>query len=200
MDYLSDCIADFYIKRNIIDPSKKEIYKTGLLLILNDIISFSIIIILSAVLWNIRFAVEFLLTFCLTRIYCGGYHAKKSWICRLTMLVTFFAVISTSYLLNSSDIWVILITVIFSFFMLLPIIPVKHPNKHLSEEQRKNNRIKGIISFILFAIGAILLFFLFKQDGIIIALSLFAVSLLALIGTITNERKWQTWTKNYQTN
>ena len=42
--FLSQSIADLYIKRNIIKPDEKEVYKCGLELILNDIVTFSLII------------------------------------------------------------------------------------------------------------------------------------------------------------
>lgn len=86
---LSNCIADFYISKNIININEKEAYKFGVELILNDIFTFSLIIIISAIIWSIRCGIEFLLVFCCARIYCGGYHAPKAWLCRLTMITTF---------------------------------------------------------------------------------------------------------------
>lgn len=190
MERLSGSIADFYIKRKIIEPEEKEVYKCGVELILNDIVTFSIIIILSCLIGNVRFSIEFLLTFCLTRIFCGGYHAKKSYVCRFTMLITFLLVIFGSYLFNKTNIYNIFAILVISFVIILRLIPVRHPNKNLTEKMRKENRRKGLISFILFAMISIFIFLLFsKQDGAIISLTLAAVAVLAVVGTITNERK-----------
>ena len=89
MKQISSSIADFYIKRNIIKQDEKEIYQYGFELILNDVITFGLILLLSVLFWNVRYAIEFLAVFCLTRIYCGGYHASKSYICRITMITIF---------------------------------------------------------------------------------------------------------------
>ena len=40
MEFLSDCIADFYIKRRIINFEEKDIYKAGIKLILNEAFTF----------------------------------------------------------------------------------------------------------------------------------------------------------------
>ena len=189
MEYLSQSIADFYVKRNIIEADKKELYKCGVSLILNDILTFSIVIILSALLGNIRFSFEFLITFCFTRVFCGGFHARKTYICRFTMLLTFSLTVLISFALRNTKPEVLCIILAAAFVILLPLIPVKHPNKELGEEDIKKNRKKGIISFVLFSLTSVFVHQLFsKQGGIIIALSLAAVTVLAIIGTITNGR------------
>ena len=85
-------IADFFISKSIINKSEREVIEYGLFLIINDVISFSSIIIISWLLDTPRFAFEFLMVFCLTRIFCGGYHAKKAYICKLSMILTFIAI------------------------------------------------------------------------------------------------------------
>ena len=92
MEFLSECIADFYIKRNIISECEKNVYKYGVQLILNDVFTFTIIIIFSILFWNVKYGAEFLLTLCVTRVFCGGFHAKKAYICKLSMIITFVCV------------------------------------------------------------------------------------------------------------
>ena len=93
MGYLSECIADFYVKRNIIGKCDKEVYQAGVALILNEILSFILVVVLSWLVWKIRYSLEFLIVFCTTRIFCGGFHAKKTYVCRMTMLLTFSMVV-----------------------------------------------------------------------------------------------------------
>lgn len=88
MNYLSERIADLYIKRNIILQKEKDVYKKGIELILNDIITFSFILLISSVIWRFSYGAEFLITFCITRVFCGGYHAKKAYICKITIPVS----------------------------------------------------------------------------------------------------------------
>ncbi len=72
--FLSQSIADLYIKRNIIKPDEKEVYKCGLELILNDIVTFSLIIAISAILWKMQYAFEYLIVFCTC---CIGQNFKQ---------------------------------------------------------------------------------------------------------------------------
>jgi len=186
---LSAGIADFYVQKNIINSEEKEVYQWGVSLVLNDVVTFSLVLLLSALLSHIRFGAEFLAVFCLTRIYCGGYHARKEYICRLTMIVVFLLVLSGAYILSDCSIYILLSVLTVSFLVLLPLIPVKHPNKVMTDELKKKGRVRGSLSYIAFAVLS-LLFYLFVSeiDAVLIALSLSAVSVLAIIGTFTNER------------
>lgn len=186
---LSASIADFYVKKNIINSEEKEVYQWGLTLILNDIVTFSLVLLLSVLLLHIRFGAEFLIVFCLTRIYCGGYHARKESICRFTMIVVFLLVLFGACILSDCSVYILLFLLTVSFLVLLPLIPVKHPNKVMTEELKKRGRVRGTLSYLAFAVLS-LLFYLFVSeiDAVLIALSLSAVSVLAIIGTFTNER------------
>lgn len=190
MKNLSGRIADFYVSNNIIKSEEKEAYSYGIYLILNDIITFSIIIFISLILWNIRYSVEFLFVFCFTRAYCGGYHADKAYICRLTMIITFLMVIvMSSFLVNISE-WLLCMILICSCCLSIPFVPVKHPNKELTPELIKKGRVKGTISYVIFSLSSVFVYKFFDvRDGVIIALTLGAVSALVIIGVITNERR-----------
>ena len=186
---LSASIADFYVQKNIINRDEKEVYQWGLSLILNDVVTFSLILLLSALLARIRFGAEFLATFCLTRIYCGGYHARKETVCRFTMIAVFLLVLLGGHILSDCSMYVLISVLTVSFLVLLPLIPVKHPNKVMTEELKKKGRVRGSLLYIAFALLSVT-FYLFISgiDAILIALSLSAVSALAIIGTFTNER------------
>lgn len=190
MNHLSNCIADFYVKRNIIEESEKEVYQAGVLLILNETLSFILIIILSGLIWKIRYSFEFLIVFCITRIFCGGFHAKTTYVCRLTMLGTFSCVITIANFLSKSSTEILWLINLISFLILLPLIPVKHPNKELTQEIIEANRKKSVITYVLFGVCSVLVAeYLSVRDGFIISLSLSAVTVLAIVGTISNERR-----------
>lgn len=188
MKHLSSCITDFYIKRNIIKADEKEVYQYGVELILNEVITFSLILIYSVIAWKLRYAVEFLSVFCLTRVYCGGYHAPKTSICRLTMIGIFICIYVLSDMLkNISPIWLLLL-LITCFAIIILLVPVKHPNKTMTAKQVDKNRKMGILTFLFFGMVSFAVRgFLGIQDGIIICLSLCAVTALAIIGTFTTE-------------
>jgi len=190
MNYLSNCIADFYVKRNIIEESDKEVYQAGVSLVLNEALSFILVVALSWFVWEIRYSFEFLIVFCITRVFCGGFHAKKTYICRMTMLTTFVCVIMISSFLGKFSTEILWLINLISFLVLLPLIPVKHPNKELTQELIKVNRKKGVITYILFGLCSVLVAeYLSVKDGFVMALSLSAVTVLAIVGTISNERR-----------
>ena len=198
MKHLSSSIADFYVKRSIIQKSDKEVYQYGIELILNDIITFGIILLSSALIWKIRYAIEFLIVFCFTRVYCGGYHASKSYVCRMTMLTIFICIyLMTNKMLQLSPLILFRLLPI-NLAIIIALIPVKHPNKKLTAKQIKKNRKAGILLYLLFSVTSIILTMLVsKADGIVIGLSLCAVTALAIIGTLTNERRGND-EKNYK--
>ncbi len=189
ISYLSRSIADLYIKRNIIKPGEKEVYKCGLELILNDLVTFSLIIVLSAIVWKIQYAFEYLIVFCTVRLYTGGFHARKAYICRLSMIATFVLTIVLSGILKNSSMTAVIIILITSFLAMSPIIPVKHPNKELTEELVRKGRRNGLILYIVYSICSVIIFTYLPRDGMMIALTLGAVSALVIAGKFLNERR-----------
>ena len=190
MRYLSQKIAELYVKRNIINPDYKEVYRSGVELILNEVFTFLLVFLISLFLGKFRYSVEFLSAFCLTRIYCGGFHAKTVFVCRSTMITVFLSVVGISYYVDRVSVVAVGIVLALSFLIMLPFIPVKHPNKTLTKEQISKNRIRGIFLYLLFsAISVVVYLFFSKQDGFVICLSLCAVSALTIVGTIVNNRR-----------
>ncbi len=186
---LSNSIADFYVSKNIITTDEKDVYKYGLELIFNDIVTFSLIIIISALLFNVRYSIEFLITFCFTRIYCGGYHAPKAYLCRLIMIITFLLVCTGGFILQGiNSVWLLVMLGV-SFLALFPLIPVKHPNKELTNEDIRKGKFMGTIVYFIFALSSLVVYeYVNCQDGILICLSLCAMTALAIIGTFCNKR------------
>ena len=178
MKSLSEVIADFYIEKNIISSDMKSVYVYGISLIINDIIDFAVILIPAIIARRFIYGVAFLLTFCITRIHCGGFHAKKSWICAGVMLLTFILVCLCTEL-TASIYGVILI--------ILPIIPIENPNKKLDAKVKQKNKKIGIIVTSLFAMLSIVLTVYNIQEGAVISFTLLSVAVLAMVGKILNQ-------------
>ena len=92
MEHLSECIIDFFVQKNIIKKREREIYSFGALLILNDILTFLILILLSVLFFKFRYAIEYIVTFSTMRNYIGGYHAESFAKCRFYMLLNFLII------------------------------------------------------------------------------------------------------------
>lgn len=189
MNYLSRCIADFYVSRNVISIEEKNVYEYGTSLILSEALTFILIILISMVFFEAIDAIVFLLTFCLVRIHCGGFHADKVVVCRGTMIITFISSVGMSSLLKGMELRILITIIAIGLVVILPIIPVKNPNKILSKKQRDVNRVKGIAAYVGFACLACWLWVSgIKRIGIMIGVSLDAVVALAIIGHFMNRR------------
>ena len=188
MKSLSEAIADFYIRENIISSDMKSVYVYGISLIINDIIDFAVILIPAIIAGRFIYGVVFLLTFCITRIHCGGFHAKKSWICAGIMLLTFI-IICLCVEITTSIYGVILNVIInsISILIMLPIIPVENPNKKLDADVKQKNKKIGIIVTSSFAVLSIVLTVYNIQEGAVISFTLLSVAVLAMVGKILNQ-------------
>lgn len=187
---ISENITNYYIEKNIINPEMKSIYEYGVWLIINDIISFSMILIISAIIRRFLYGVIFLTVFYFLRLRSGGFHAKKVWICRCTMAAAFAGVILFTYILNMFHInWSILLINVLSVLMMLPIIPVENKNKRLTELKRKKNKQQGIIIIFLLFSASVLLLILKRQEGIVISITMLSVAVLAVIGDKVNKNE-----------
>ena len=188
MKSLSEVIADFYIEKNIISSDMKTVYVYGISLIINDIIDFAVILIPAIIAQRFIYGVAFLLTFCITRIRCGGFHEKKSWICAGVILLTFI-LICLCIELTTSIYGVILNVIInsISILIMLPIIPIENPNKKLDADVKQKNKKIGIIVTSLFAMLSIVLTVYNIQEGAVISFTLLSVAVLAMVGKILNQ-------------
>ena len=188
MKSLSEVIADFYIEINIISSDMKRVYVYGISLIINDIIDFAVILIPAIIARRFIYGVAFLLTFCITRIHCGGFHAKKSWICATVMLLTFILVCLCTEL--TASIYGVILNMIInsiSILIILPIIPIENPNKKLDAKVKQKNKKIGIIVTSLFAMFSIVLTVYNIQEGAVISFTLLSVAVLAMVGKILNQ-------------
>ena len=188
MNFVVKSVADFFVAKNITSESEREILEYGLFLVINDIVTFSMILLISCIFSSPRFAIEFLTVFCMTRIYCGGYHARKAYVCKLSMIGTFVSIYLISLL--NVDLWFVILLLFVGHVVVIKLAPVKHPNKQLNEKEEHRNRKFAIITYFSFSILCILLFvFVGRQDGIIVAMSLVSVALFAIIGKTSYERR-----------
>ena len=188
MKSLSEVIADFYIEKNIISSDMKSVYVYGISLIINDIIDFAVILIPAIIARRFIYGVAFLLTFCITRILCGGFLAIKSWICAGVMLLTFILVCLCTEL--TASIYGVILNMIInsiSILIILPIIPIENPNKKLDAKVKQKNKKIGIIVTSLFAMLSIVLTVYNIQEGAVISFTLLSVAVLAMVGKILNQ-------------
>lgn len=183
MEKLSNIITDFYIRKTFVSEDKREIYQYGFKLIIADIINFSMIMLLGVVLRRFTESIAFLITLCGVRQFSGGFHAKTFWLCRLSMIITFVCVILSTYFISHTidNIAITSVNVV-SVTVIAILAPVKHPNKTLTEQQQKQNKMKAIITSLILSVVSVILIAANRIEGVTISITLVAVVILMIIG------------------
>ncbi len=183
MDTLSNLITDFYVRKHYVPEDKRDIYCYGFKLIISDIINFSMVILLGAILGRFIESIVFLIALCGLRQFSGGFHAKTFWLCRLSMLVTFICVIAVSALLSQfmNIGHACMINAVCTVSILI-FAPVKHPNKPLTEQQKRVNKFKAVIAALILSAASAILTALGRIEGVTISITLAAVVILMFIG------------------
>lgn len=190
MDKIADFLTGYYIRKNVISKDMAEIYCYGFKLIIADIINFSIIIMLGILFSRIIDSIVFLITLCGLRQFCGGFHAKTFWLCRLSMICTYCGVIILTNIISSyTGIWLgVTITLnIIAIIFIYVFAPIEHPNKPLSAEQKRNNRVKSIITSCILSIISISFVAMRIKLGVTISITLTAVVFFMLVSMVLKE-------------
>ncbi len=189
MDRLVDIITNYYVRKNVITEDKRDIYFYGFKLIISDIINYAIIIILGIVLNRLIESVAFLISLCVLRQFSGGFHAKTFWLCRLSMIITYICVMALSDIIAYKEYSIITVSIInvISIVFIAVFAPIVHPNKPLSDKQRRGNKIKSIITSFFLSIASILLVIADVKPGVTISTTLLSVIILMIIGSATQK-------------
>lgn len=189
MNSLANAITDYYCKKNIITEDKKEIYCYGFMLIIADIINYTIILALGIVFSKILDSVAFLITLCTIRQFSGGFHAKTFAICRLSFIVTYISILLISYFLSNICVWGIALINTSCLIFIFCFAPIEHPNKPMTPLQKKQNQLKSIITSVIVSVVSIIFVAMDMTIGVTISITLFAVVFWMLIGLIMRKER-----------
>ncbi len=182
-------LVDTMLRNHIIEAEKAEICRTGLELIISDIIGFSLILIAGLLTDTVVFACVYLIMMCCVRKFCGGFHANSYWLCRTVSVGTYIAVIIVNYLITEHEMAFTLFFDIFSLVTIAVFAPVRHPNKTLTDTEVKANKFFSVISAFVFSILSVVLTIYRLRTGLVIAIIMFAIAVLMYAGMIANKRR-----------
>lgn len=149
-------LAKKLLSLQIITEEVFDIYVYGLELLLSFFFSSSVIVLIGAILGRVIETLVFLLVFVLLRSFTGGYHANSYLMCSIVTFSTYGVVLLLSELLALPLIAYILLA-IFGGVMVLAFVPIEHPNKRISDSQKKKYKIVSFILFLTFVALGILL-------------------------------------------
>ncbi len=189
MEIISEFFVRQFINRQIISADKKEIYKTGLNLIIADIINFSLVLAIGVITKSFVSSCIYLIMFWTLRRFSGGFHARTYGVCRLVTLGTYILILLVSNVLNNFLLVSSVICSIITIITMIVFAPIRHPNKELTENEAKANKLFSVVVTIFYVTISIILTIIGRKEGIVIALVLLAISVLMYIGLYTNGKE-----------
>lgn len=198
METISTLLVDKLLQRNIILDEKARICKAGIMLILADIINFSLILIMGLFTKSLFESVMYLTIFWIVRRFSGGFHAKTYWLCRIVTVGTYITIFLVSNIINDYYIIITLICDIFAVSAMIVLAPIRHPNKYLTNKEVKANKLFALLTTLFFTLLSITLSVFNRKEGLVISLILFAISVLMYIGLLTNGKEGKDNVKNYR--
>lgn len=180
--FLSSKLADFLCEKQVISDEDKEICEYGYELIISFIIGVGLVLLLGIIFGRAVETAVFIIVFMVTRQYCGGYHAN-SYVKCISAFFTVYCIVNFLTLLISSvyeiPVWALII--ISSEAVIFELSPIENINKPMSEQEKKSNRIKSIIISLAVSLISLVLFSIFKEISLLIALTLLSTAVLMII-------------------
>lgn len=189
MENISAYFVRKFIKRNIINPDKAGIYEEGLKLITADIINFSAILSIGFLTKSFVYSCIYLLLFWTVRRFCGGFHAKTYTVCRIVTIGTFVLILAVSRIINQYFIVYVFSCDIIAIITMILFSPIRHPNKELTEKEVKANKLFSAVTTAFFSITSIVLTSFSRKEGLIISLTLLAITVLMYVGLLVNGKE-----------
>lgn len=186
MDKLAKNLTNYCLRRKVITDDKYEIYLYGFKLIIADVINYTIVIILGSLLNRLLESIVFLISLCGLRRFTGGFHAKTFWVCRMSMVITYICVVVMIKFVVGTESELLIVGAIntVSVMCIMFFAPIENPNKKLSVVQRKNNKIKSIVTSIVLSTTSVMLIVNNMKIGVTISISMFATAILMFVAMV----------------
>ena len=140
----------------VISAEEEEIYIYGFELLLSFLFSTAVILAIGIAVQAVLPTIAFLAVFIVLRSYTGGFHARTYAVCSLVTFSVYGVVMLLSHFLTVGYIEYLVMGVI-GVVLLVIFAPVKHPNKELTAQDIKRNKIISVVVFILFLSAGVML-------------------------------------------
>ena len=186
---LSRIIADFFIRQNIVLDEQREIYEYGFELSISSVIGMIIVLTIGLISGRFWESVVFYIVFCFTRLFTGGFHAPNHLLCKITFAATLILVLVADWLLRDIESYYWFVLHFYSAVIVCQFAPIENPNKELTKRQKVKCKVISIIAMAVWLAVMFLFRFLDSELDHIVALTLFFVSNLMLLGIYYERRK-----------
>lgn len=183
-------ITNFICNTLDVDNDMRDIYQYGVEITISSFFNIFFVMLCAVVIADPYAGVMYLLVFIFLRLFCGGYHSTTYFRCNLTMIVTFLITYSIYW---AFCYWKVSINTFeaLSLINFIPIIayaPVSNIHKPLAENDRKRCRIISIVLASFFTFGAFVLVSMNVRYGLLIIVTLSAVSVMIIIEIFMQRR------------
>lgn len=186
---LSRIIADFFVRQKVVPEEQREVYEYGFELSISSVIGILIVLAIGLVCGRFWESVIFYIVFCFTRLFTGGYHAPNHLLCKAVFTGTLLAVLAADWLLKEIENYYWFILHFYSLIIVCQFAPIENPNKELSERQKVRCKVISIVAMVVWLAVMFLFRYLNSELDHIVALTLFFVANLMLLGNYYERRK-----------
>ncbi len=186
---LSRIIADFFIHQKVVPEEQREVYEYGFELSISSVIGILIVLAIGLVSGRFWESVIFYIVFCFTRLFTGGYHASTYLHCKIVFTGALLAVLAADWLLKDIESYYWFILHFYCLVVVCGLAPIENPNKELTERQKVRCKVISIVAMAVWLAVMFLFRVLDSELDHIVALTLFCVANLMLLGIHKGRRK-----------
>lgn len=154
----------------LIPIDKMKYYTYGIELVLNNLLIFLSISVISFFVDKVFISLVYILTYCPIRNYVGGYHCKTYLKCYITSMSLYISMLIFDTYLTNNKLIVSFILLVITIPIILILTPVDYGNGPISNDERRIYRQK---SAALIAVASIVFFLakLLHQTEVAFAIS-----------------------------
>ena len=181
-------ITDKLVLKKIVSDDMADIYIYGFELLISFFFSTIGVLIIGIILGRFLQTLMFLTTFILLRSFTGGYHANTYAVCSL---VTFslFGVVLILTEFSFVPLYLYLILGLVGTAIMLLLVPIEHPNKKLSDDQKRKYKVISLVLFLMFTVAGCLFCYFDSPLGAIVFYTLITDIILLFFKSRKERRK-----------
>ena len=137
---LSQIIVDFFVKEDVVSEEQREIYHYGIELSVSTLMGLFIVLAIGVLSRRFTESVIFYIVFCLTRAFCGEFHAHSHLLCKVTFICVLILVLVMDLVLDNIEIYYWFVLYLYSLTIVCAFAPVENPNKRLTSYDKNDVR------------------------------------------------------------
>lgn len=178
-------ITDKLVLKKIVSSDMADIYIYGFELLISFFFSTIGVVIIGIILGRLLQTLMFLTTF---RSFIGGYHANTYAVCSIITFSLFGVVLFLAEFVFV-PLYLYFILGLIGTVIFLLLVPVEHPNKKLSDVQKRKYKVISLVLFLIFTAAGCLFCYFGSSLGAIVFFTLIADIMLLFFKSRKERRK-----------